>query len=171
VEAFTLVENKFLHNDLKPENVAIYESSGGKLNAVILDVGLARSVESNEMVRGTPDYEAPEVCGGEQVADGTTKRDMFSLGLTLVSMFCNGHNPKQFLGTEDDDKEDGTKCFEFELKGKDDFKKEHGCDGGIVDEAFDHLLTVDVNNRHTANQMRDYIQKTIDNYEGFLHDP
>ena len=78
-----LHQKGLIHRDIKPEN--IIESP--KRGAVLVDFGLARSLERGSTVTktgviiGTPDYMAPEVCQGRAAMPSS---DIFSLGVTLL---------------------------------------------------------------------------------------
>ena len=73
-----------VHRDLKAQNVMI----DGRGRAVVIDFGIARSLESASTTRtgillGTPDYISPEqIYGGE----ATPRTDIYSLGVLLYQM-------------------------------------------------------------------------------------
>jgi serine/threonine protein kinase len=73
-----------VHRDLKAQNIMI-DSRG---RAVVIDFGIARSLEGPSMTRasvliGTPDYLSPEqIYGGE----ATPRTDIYSLGILLYHM-------------------------------------------------------------------------------------
>jgi eukaryotic-like serine/threonine-protein kinase len=76
------------HRDVKPENIMIVRSADGSTRAKVLDFGLAKLREGQELndvtqqgaVVGTPYYMAPEQVLGEEV-DGRT--DIYSLGAVM----------------------------------------------------------------------------------------
>ncbi len=73
-----------IHRDLKPSNIMIDKEG----NAHIMDFGIARSVETEDMTRteariGTPKYMSPEQMGGKELDQRT---DIYSLGIILYEM-------------------------------------------------------------------------------------
>ncbi len=79
-----------VHRDLKPHNVMM-ESSG---RIVVMDFGVARSMESPGMtqtgaVMGTPEYMSPEQAKGEKV---DTRSDLFTLGVIFYELLT-GQSP------------------------------------------------------------------------------
>jgi serine/threonine protein kinase/Flp pilus assembly protein TadD len=85
-----------VHRDLKPSNIMIDRNG----NVRILDFGIARSMETEEMTRtgamiGTPEYMSPELVDGRK-ADA--RSDIYSLGIILYEMVSGrppfgGDNP------------------------------------------------------------------------------
>ncbi|KAG5928924.1 hypothetical protein E4U42_007629 [Claviceps africana] len=72
-----LATQKILHNDIKPANI-LYDGARG---AVLIDFGLASSVEDKMCTGGTPWYVPPEF---KRVAERGPKSDIFALGVTLL---------------------------------------------------------------------------------------
>ncbi len=78
-----------VHRDLKPGNVFLCDGSdGSEPRAVLLDLGVARLPESDELtmhgcVVGTPAYMAPEQARGEEVS---ATADIYALGALLFRM-------------------------------------------------------------------------------------
>lgn len=81
-----------VHRDLKPENIMVQEKDGGSFQVKVLDFGISKLVESNAedammtqtgRIMGTPQYMAPEQCGGAVVDH---RADLYSLGLILFEM-------------------------------------------------------------------------------------
>jgi TolB-like protein/predicted Ser/Thr protein kinase len=73
-----------VHRDLKPQNIMVDR----KGNVVVMDFGLAKSIEGEgislpDMVVGTPEYISPEQARGEKV-DG--RSDLYSLGVIMYEM-------------------------------------------------------------------------------------
>ncbi len=74
-----------IHRDLKPNNV-ILEEEGSRLNASVMDFGLARFHEAENtllgtgMIAGTPGYMAPELLRGGRPTKAT---DIYALGIVL----------------------------------------------------------------------------------------
>ncbi len=73
-----------IHRDLKPGNIMIDKWG----NAKIMDFGIARSLESNELTGtgvmiGTPEYMSPEQVEGTEI---DARCDIYSLGIILYEM-------------------------------------------------------------------------------------
>jgi TolB-like protein/predicted Ser/Thr protein kinase len=73
-----------VHRDLKPANIML-EPDG---RVVVMDFGIARSLESSGMTQtgallGTPDYMSPEQVKGEAV---DARSDLFALGIILYQL-------------------------------------------------------------------------------------
>lgn len=81
-----------VHRDLKPENIMVQEKDGGSYQVKVLDFGISKLVEGSAedammtqtgRIMGTPQYMAPEQCGGAVVDH---RADLYSLGLMLFEM-------------------------------------------------------------------------------------
>lgn len=75
-----------VHRDVSPGNVWLEPVGGGRVRAMILDFGLARTAECPDLTDpsaplGTPNYRSPEQGRGE---DADTRSDLYGLGATLV---------------------------------------------------------------------------------------
>jgi serine/threonine-protein kinase len=76
-------ESAVLHRDLKPSNIMIDEQGNARITDFGL-AGLAEEFRDDEMAAGTPAYMAPEQLEGKT---GTTRSDIYSLGLILYEVF------------------------------------------------------------------------------------
>lgn len=75
-----------IHRDLKPQNIMI--ETGGRI--VVMDFGLARSMEASGMtqagaIMGTPAYMSPEQAKGIPADE---RSDVFALGIIAYQMLC-----------------------------------------------------------------------------------
>jgi serine/threonine-protein kinase ULK/ATG1 len=85
-----LYNNGIVHRDIKPENILIHNG-----DFKIADFGLSKKVEDMEIIanmsaKGTPLYMAPEI---HVEKEGSSKVDVFSLGVVLYKMAFNGQYP------------------------------------------------------------------------------
>jgi len=85
-----LYDSKLVHRDIKPENILLHNG-----NFKIADFGLSKLISNPEItenfsVKGTPIYMAPEL---PQFKEGTSKIDVFSLGVVLYRMAFKGEYP------------------------------------------------------------------------------
>ena len=81
-----------VHRDLKPANVFVTRRDNGSALLKILDFGTAKMLSaraaSSRIVRGTPQYMAPEQLAGDRPTPAT---DVWSLGLMTFEMLT-GHS-------------------------------------------------------------------------------
>lgn len=76
-----------IHRDVKPANILLTQRDDGSTRAVLLDFGIARSLDpaatmtGSGLVIGTAGYIAPEVGIGGRIADA--RSDLYSLGVVL----------------------------------------------------------------------------------------
>jgi serine/threonine-protein kinase len=89
-----------IHRDIKPANIMIHKTDDGPWHPVLMDFGLAREAEDENItgtgfIVGTPAYMAPEqaTLESEQLDRRT---DIYSLGATMYNLFT-GRAP--FSGT------------------------------------------------------------------------
>jgi serine/threonine-protein kinase len=87
-------DNGIVHRDLKPDNVFLVRDPADPESASavkVLDFGIAKLLAADAakltmrgMVLGTPEYMAPEQCGGEEEVDA--RADIYALGCILFEM-------------------------------------------------------------------------------------
>ena len=80
-----------VHRDLKPGNVMVEERSGGRLDAVVLDFGIARewagrAGDDPRDSTGAPAFAAPELLSGEGRANPAV--DVYGLGAVLYAVLA-----------------------------------------------------------------------------------
>jgi serine/threonine-protein kinase len=93
--------HRIIHRDVKPANLMLVTDSsapGATAPAIVkvLDFGVAKllcDTQSKALTHpgqllGTPEYMAPEQCGGEGTIDERT--DIYALGCVLFEMICGG---------------------------------------------------------------------------------
>ena len=81
-----------VHRDLKPENILVTRTSSGQDFVKVLDFGLAKLAEREELsevtgrgqIVGTPYYMSPEQIRGEEEVDG--RSDIYSLGALMYKV-------------------------------------------------------------------------------------
>lgn len=89
-----LHERAIIHHDLKPENIRLDEHKYPR----ICGLDVATEEGSNDGVRGTPIYMAPEVLSDEKV---TGKCDVYSFGIILWRFALGGELPFENIGPWD----------------------------------------------------------------------
>lgn len=86
-------ENGIVHRDLKPSNIMLVTGIDGKINAKIVDFGIAKVVAENsenslnltktgELI-GSPLYMSPEQCRGQKIDH---RSDIYSVGCVFYEM-------------------------------------------------------------------------------------
>ncbi|HUS66103.1 MAG TPA: serine/threonine-protein kinase, partial [Kofleriaceae bacterium] len=88
-----------VHRDLKPENILVTRAHGGQDFAKVLDFGLAKLAEREEIasssvtgrgsIVGTPYYMSPEQIRGEEQVDA--RSDIYSLGALMYRVLTGCH--------------------------------------------------------------------------------
>jgi len=77
-----------IHRDLKPDNIQVCESVGGRQVVKVLDFGLAKVAGASKLTRagvvfGTPHYMSPEQAAGDPLDH---RSDIYSLGVVMYEM-------------------------------------------------------------------------------------
>lgn len=89
-----------VHLDLKPSNILVAQDAAGRPTVKLLDFGIARLVDTDELVTQTrqlaysPVYAAPEQIRGEPP---TTATDVYALGVVLYELLT-GQRPVSHTG-------------------------------------------------------------------------
>jgi eukaryotic-like serine/threonine-protein kinase len=86
-----------VHRDLKPENLLVTRTHGGHDFVKVLDFGLAKLAEREEIasatgrgaIVGTPHYMSPEQIRGEEEVDA--RSDIYSLGALMYRVLTGEH--------------------------------------------------------------------------------
>jgi eukaryotic-like serine/threonine-protein kinase len=79
-----------IHRDLKPSNILVERMEDGSWNAVVMDFGIAWTLENQGLTRvgqtlGTPQYMSPEHARGMEL---DRRSDVYSLGVTMFEVLC-----------------------------------------------------------------------------------
>jgi len=97
VSALCYMHPKFLHRDLKPQNIMLSRDSSGQIFAKVGDFGLSRKLSTSTVYAqsrvGTPYYMSPEQILGHGYDE---KADIWSLGCILFELCTFG---RPFTGT------------------------------------------------------------------------
>jgi serine/threonine-protein kinase len=86
-----------VHRDLKPANLFLVSGPGGSRRVKLLDFGIAKRLERLEgetptrvgVIMGTPEFMAPEQCGGREV---DARTDLYAVGV-LGYLLLTGRTP------------------------------------------------------------------------------
>jgi len=88
-------ERGVVHRDLKPDNIFLARTAGGRLEPKVLDFGIAKfeqksapNLTSVGTVLGSPAYMSPEQARGEADVDGRT--DVWALCIVLYEVITGG---------------------------------------------------------------------------------
>ncbi|GKY97773.1 hypothetical protein MPSEU_000735500 [Mayamaea pseudoterrestris] len=136
-------DNHIAHRDLKPENLLLL-TEHDDTSVKIADFGFAKKVyEHNSLTTqcGTPGYVSPEILEGTPYDE---RADMWSVGVILYILL--GGYPPFIESTQRD-------LFRKIRKGEYEFHEEYwGTVSSEAKELISSLLTVNVNNRLTADE-------------------
>ena len=85
-------EKRIVHRDVKPDNIMLVGSPGGRVSVKVLDFGIAKILDDNEISQtepgvmfGTPEYMSPEQATGRKLDH---RVDIYSLGLVIYYMLA-----------------------------------------------------------------------------------
>ena len=79
-------QGEIIHRDIKPDNIMLVDSKGGRVSIKVLDFGIAKAINDDAgltqtgVMFGTPEYMSPEQARGETLDAGS---DIYALGLVL----------------------------------------------------------------------------------------
>ncbi|CAL8135762.1 unnamed protein product [Orchesella dallaii] len=98
-------KSRFLHRDVKPGNVLIFETSSGQEIAKLGDFGMSRklsgaSTGTNSAGRGTSDWMAPEALRAMNFGEifySSWRIDIFSLGMMSHFTLSIGSHPFEYI--------------------------------------------------------------------------
>lgn len=166
--------NGYIHRDLKPSNCLLHQTSDG-LRVLVSDFG---EVQSQDSIRkstgstGTISYCAPEVLRREY-PDGpfgnfTFKSDIFSLGMILYFL-CFAQLPYRNANIINEEKEDLDQLREeiTHWAGIDDALRMRPDLPEKLYKVLKHLLSVDPNERPSADEVLNGIQAGVNGNENF----
>ncbi len=88
----------YVHNDIKPENIALDTTSSGKPKYILLDLGHARRFRDLQPRQTTELYQAPEV---EAMYTDVTKPDVYALARTCLVLFYRTMDFPSYFGTQE----------------------------------------------------------------------
>jgi len=104
-------EQGIVHRDLSPDNIMIRETPAGRLQAKIIDLGIAKRLTSDSlqmtgtgMFLGKVKYGSPEQAGSLKAGETIDGRsDIYSFGVVLYEMLMGrapfeAHTPQEYLG-------------------------------------------------------------------------
>lgn len=86
-----------IHRDLSPDNVMVQQADQGKVTAKLIDLGIAKLVESDTGLTaegsfiGKVRYASPELFKTKEGARVDAKSDLYSMGLVLYEMLTGKH--------------------------------------------------------------------------------
>jgi serine/threonine-protein kinase 11 len=135
-----LHEKGFVHQDVKPSNILLFENGTAKLG----DFGIGHSFESADLVIGSPAYQAPEVFDEPAADDDPSKEDIWSLG---VAIYESAFGRLPFTG--DSIYEIAATVKEKPLTIPDSASEE-------LKDLLGHMLVVDPSLRYTAKQLSEH---------------
>jgi serine/threonine protein phosphatase PrpC len=83
-----LLRHDLVHGDIKPENILVLRSDGGRTHFRLLDLGSAAELFSVTSRAGTASYLAPERFGGGALSERT---ETFAIGVTLYEALTGAY--------------------------------------------------------------------------------
>lgn len=91
----TMHDSGYLHQDIKTENILLYQDALGRIRAKVGDFGFSQTVDSVLKSSGTVAYSSPEKLLAVQEKRFTSElgicADVWSLGIVLHELYFNDH--------------------------------------------------------------------------------
>jgi len=94
-----LQESKYVHRDIKPDNIMLTVSGRDVLDLKFIDFGLTRKITQSDYVSGTPLYMPPELwpLSPQGKIIPTHQHDIYSVGETIFEIVCGKTFHEQIL--------------------------------------------------------------------------
>lgn len=87
-EGLNHIEGKFVHRDIKGDNVMVWKDEAGLLQLKFIDYGLAVEEGKKVGVGGSPDYLTPEEFKENDDYVATSSKDVWAVGITIYKTLC-----------------------------------------------------------------------------------
>lgn len=160
LQGIRYIHQRFVHMDLKPENVCFRTTQKGKITGVkIIDFGFSVEIGNNDFGRGTANYMSPEIASGYP---GSRASDIWSLGVLFYVMlsgsFCKqiaSKNPNKIKNASSV----STKLREIYKTGKFTPFSQYSSDSEIfaIQKFIERCLVVESEKRPTADELLGHI--------------
>jgi len=83
LQGIRYIHERFVHMDIKPENVVVCTQKGKITGVKLIDFGFTVEIGNKDVGRGTSNYTSPEIAFGNP---GSRKSDIWSLGVLFYVM-------------------------------------------------------------------------------------
>lgn len=87
-EGLAHIEGKFVHRDIKGDNVMVWKDQAGLLQLKFIDYGLAAIEGAKVGIGGSPDYLTPEEFKAADDYEATSSKDVWAVGITIYKALC-----------------------------------------------------------------------------------